>query len=182
MRARTTRHRRYSDVCGGELSVFVTPSDRIDAQGKSAVYVGIARPDGLVWAPDEPLWLSPLYDADSRDGRREAADAAVGFFEARSCGAAQNPAPRRSLGHLITDPRNGHALIAELHSELWAVDSKAASQLHAAYRVARPNRQDEVSAFVDAYVDALNERAPDGLYYGTPSGSLSDLGWWPLQQ
>lgn len=182
MRARTTRHRRYSDSCGGELSVFVTPSDEIDAHGKSAVYVGITRLDGMVWAPDEPMWLSPLYEADSRDGRREAADAAVGFFEADGCGAAQNPTPRRSLGPLISDVRSGHELIAELHSELWAADAKVAANLHAAYRVARPNRRDEVSAFVDAYVEALNERAPEGVYFGTPTGSLSELGWWPLRR
>jgi hypothetical protein len=182
MGARTTRHRRYSDSCGGELSVFVTPSDEVDHHGKSAVYIGITRPDGLVWAPDEPMWLSPLYDANSRQGRREAADAAVGFFEASGCGAADNPAPRRSVGDLVADVRSGQALIAELHSELWAADSKAANDLHAAYRVARPNRRDEVSAFVDAYVEALNARAPEGLYFGTPAGSLSELGWWPLQR
>lgn len=181
MRPRTTRHRRYSDSCGGELSVFITPSDTVDPHGKTAVFVGIARSDGLVWAPEEPLWLSPLYEADSWDGRREAADAAVGFFEASDCGAQQNPSQRYSVGDLIADVSHGHALIAELHRELREADAKAASHLHAAYRVARPNRPDEVSAFVDAYVDALNAKAPDGVYFGTPSGSLSDLGWWPLQ-
>src|SRR5437016_702103 len=76
MRARTTRHQRYSDSCGGELTVYVTPLDRFDHYGKSAVDIGVTTPDGRVWAPKEPLWLSPLYDADSKDGRRESADAA----------------------------------------------------------------------------------------------------------
>ena len=182
MPPRTSRHRRYSDVCGGELTVYITPTRQSDDHGKSAVLVGIISPHGVVWVPDEPLWLSPLYDADSRDGRREAADAAVGFFESGGCGAERNPSMSRHYPRLTGDAASGRELIRELHRELWAADPRAAKRLHDAFRVARPHRPDELLAFVESFIDELNRRAPDGVYFGTPTGKTSDLGWWPLEE
>jgi hypothetical protein len=179
MRFATSRHRRYSDACGGEVTVYVTPTGDTDDHGKSAVLIGVTSPKGTVWAPDEPLWLSPLYDATSARGRREAADAAVGFFEAYGCGAKPNPVLRGRYPRLPGDTATGLELIDGLHNELWAADPRAAKKLHDAYRIVRPHRPEELKAFVESFIDELNRHAPDGVYFGTPTGEVSDLGWWP---
>jgi hypothetical protein len=177
---RTSWHRRYSDSCGGELTVLVTPTGETDRQGKSAVQIRIRQHDVLEWAPKEPLWLSPLYDADSSRGRVAAANAAVGFFEASGCGAQRNPAA--TPGRALRATRSGHTLIENLYHELWAPDPRMAKNLHDAYRVARPQSQKEFSAFAQAFIDELNKHAPDGVYFGTPSGDEADLGWHPIER
>jgi hypothetical protein len=179
-RQRTSWHRRYSDSCGGELTVLVMPTGETDRHGKSAVQIRIRQHDVLEWAPKEPLWLSPLYDADSRRGRVAAADAAVGFFEASGCGAQLNPGAAR--GRTLRATRNGDKLIENLHHELWAPDPRMAKALHDAYRVARPQSQQEFLAVAEAFIDELNKHAPAGVYFGTPSGDEADLGWHAIER
>jgi hypothetical protein len=163
MRFRTSRHSRYSDTCGGELTVFVTPTDETDRHGKSAMYVGITRPDGFVWDPGAALWISPLYDPDSREGRREAADAAVDFFESFGCGqdVQHNPLVGR-VGTVFRNNGNALDLILTMAAELRELDVDAADKLIDAYRVARPRGRAEVSAFIEA----LPKRSMRGLQKG----------------
>jgi len=57
-------------VCGGELTVHVTPglASQCDDQGKEAVFIRITQGQRALWEPDAPLCLSPLYEADSTAG------------------------------------------------------------------------------------------------------------------
>jgi hypothetical protein len=181
-RDRTSRHRRYSDTCGGEVTVLVTPTEEIDRHGKTAVQIRVRHENGLEWRPTEPLWLSLLYEADSRRGRIEAANAAVGFFESSGCGAQANPSETRRHGQRLGHTRDGRELIENLHGELWAPAPRAAKNLHDAYRVARPQSQAEYLELAQAFIDELNKHAPDGVYFGTPTGNESDLGWHPIKR
>jgi hypothetical protein len=57
-----------------------------------------------------------------------------------------------------------------------------AKNLHDAYRVARPQSQQEFLAIAEAFIDQLNRHAPDGVYFGTPSGDEADLGWHLIER
>jgi len=44
----------------------------------------------------------------------------------------------------------------------------------------RDEREEEVSEIVNELQDALNEYAPDGMYFGTLEGDGADFGWWAI--
>ena len=45
----------------------------------------------------------------------------------------------------------------------------------------RDEREEEVSEIVNELQDALNEYAPDGMYFGTLEGDGADFGWWYIE-
>ena len=45
----------------------------------------------------------------------------------------------------------------------------------------RDEQEEEVSAIVSELQDALNEYAPEGMYFGTLEGDGADFGWWYIE-
>ena len=91
---RTSWHRRYSHALGSYVRVSVTPIFDFGChrEGKDAVAISVTAPNGTKWRPAAPLCLSALYEADTSLGRREAADAAIDFFDAAvDAGEAEPP-------------------------------------------------------------------------------------------
>ena len=91
---KTSKHRLYSDECGGEFTVHVTPSlslaDERTCGHKEPVKVKVTQGRKTVWAPDAPLCLSPMRDLGSVKGRRAAAEDALAFFEYDRCGRGRS--------------------------------------------------------------------------------------------
>lgn len=73
------------------VRVSVTPVDDDVCNGKDAVAIAVTA-SGVKWRPVSPLCLSARYDAHTKLGRRQAADAAIDFFdEAVRAGGVELP-------------------------------------------------------------------------------------------
>lgn len=83
-------HHRLSNECG-DLVVEVRPRGDRCPDGKEAVTIRVRKhKTRRWWAPDAPLCLSPAAPADTRKGRRHAAEDAAAFYEAYHCGQVQS--------------------------------------------------------------------------------------------
>jgi hypothetical protein len=179
--------------------VEVTPIRDLDGErdGKSSLRIRIWKGGEIVWSPTAPLRLSPLYDPDSAKGRSEAANAAVDFFEFHHCGAGFVPNPKDDdrLGTVIAGTMRIEDLIPAFLDELERIDPFEAASLAEEFadllaRVAdAPDTatrasvfaSDDAAALLEALFDALDERAPDGAYFGAHPGDGADFGFWPVQ-
>ena len=45
----------------------------------------------------------------------------------------------------------------------------------------RDEREEELPELVNDLIDALNEYAPEGMYFGTVEGDGADFGWWLME-
>ena len=88
-----SKHKAYSDECGGEIVVHLdtpTTSDDRKCHGKEAVRIKVTRGRKTLWAPRDPLCLSPMINLDTRKGKLRAVEDVVGFFEHYRCGRGRS--------------------------------------------------------------------------------------------
>jgi hypothetical protein len=179
------------------VTVEITPGEHPDCtHEKSAVFFRILRGRQVLWAPPDPICLSPLYHPDTAEARGEAATVAVEFFGWNLSGdgplEGASP-PEIEVGTVIEGTHRPEDLIPALLEELGRIDPRAASELRlesasfldlvegeaAAAEKRGAWLSDEAAELLESLFDALEERAPEGLYFGAHWGDGADLGWWP---
>lgn len=88
-----SRHKLYSDECGGPVTVTIKPIDSDACRGKDAVMATVSRGRGKTWRTRSPICV--FRDPYTRAGARAAAEAAVGFYEDKRCPVGLAGARRR---------------------------------------------------------------------------------------